>query len=99
MDLPFIIVGYLGSVLLSISYVPQVIKAYKTEDVKSISFKFIILQLATTMSFIVYSTGFFFIKSNDGLPIFVANCWVLICLLLLFFRKLKLNRKNKIEEN
>lgn len=99
MDLPFIIIGYCGSVFLSLSYVPQVIKAYRTDDIKSISLKFILLQLLTTLSFIVYSVGFFFINSNDGMPIFVANCWVLLCLLALLFRKLFYKRKtNEIEK-
>lgn len=100
MELIFIILGYFGSAILSLSYVPQVIKGYKKDnDMKGVSFKFIILQLITTVLFIIYSCGFFMDNSWDGMPIFVANCWVLICLLLLFFRKVKMNGKiNEIHE-
>lgn len=93
MNVIFIILGYIGSGFLSLSYVPQVIKAYKTDDNSSISIKFIILQLITTILFITYSIGFFFDKSMDGMPIFVANIWVLICLILLLIRNLHLKYK------
>ena len=99
MDISFIIIGYVGSLFLSLSYIPQVVKAYKSEDVKSISLKFVLLQIGTTVCFIAYSAGFFLIKSNDGMPIFAANCWVLLCLCSLLFRKLFYKSKmNEIQQ-
>lgn len=82
MDLIFIIFGYLGTFFLVSSYIPQVIKIYKNDNSK-VSKKFVILQILTCISFIVYSAGFFTVNSLDGLPIFISNIIVLICLILI----------------
>ena len=79
----FVIVGYIGSVTLCLSFSPQVVKAYKTKEVKSISTKFLVLQFLTTILWGIYGAGFVLNKDYHGLPIFIANCFIFICLVFL----------------
>ena len=94
MNLIFVIIGYIGSVTLSLSFIPQVIKAYKSKDVKSISKKFLFLQYITTILWTTYGIGFILDKNLNGLPILIANCFILICLILLSIAIYKYGNKN-----
>lgn len=95
MNLIFVIVGYIGSITLSLSFIPQVIKAYKSKEVKSISKKFLLLQYITTLFWATYGIGFILDKNLNGLPILVANCFILICLILLTIAIYKYSSPNK----
>jgi len=95
MNLIFVIIGYIGSITLSLSFIPQVIKAYKSKEVKSISKKFLLLQYITTLFWTTYGIGFILDKNLNGLPILIANCFILICLILLTIAIYKYNSSNK----
>ena len=96
MNLIFVIIGYIGSATLSLSFIPQVIKAYSTKDVSSISKKFLILQLLTTLLWTTYSIGFILDKNYSGLPILIANGFILVCLLLLTLAVYKFKKTDNI---
>lgn len=83
MNLIFVIIGYIGSVTLSLSFIPQVIKAYSSKEVSSISKKFLFLQFLTTILWTTYGIGFILDNNLNGLPILIANGFILVCLILL----------------
>ena len=87
----------MGTLFLVGSYIPQVIKTLKNDNsTNKVSNKFLFLQVLTCLMFIVYSAGFFTINSLDGLPIFISNVIVLVCLMMIQWKR-KFGQ-NKIEE-
>ncbi|MCZ2222017.1 MAG: hypothetical protein LC122_00080 [Chitinophagales bacterium] len=76
------LIGYFGSFLTSVIYLPQVYQAWKTKSVKDLSLWMIILALISTIVWLIYGFGI-----SDGGPIIVANLVVLtLSLLLLYFK-------------
>jgi len=72
--------GYLGSFLTSITFVPQVYKAWQTKSVGDLSKWMVLIVIASAGIWLVYGIA---IKSG---PVIVANTVVLIfALVLLYF--------------
>ncbi len=72
--------GYLGSFLTSITFVPQVYKAWQTKSVGDLSKWMVLIVIASAGIWLVYGIA---IKSG---PVMVANTVVLIfALVLLYF--------------
>ncbi len=61
------IIGYIGGLFIMISFIPQVIKSYKTKSVSDISMGMIISTIIGTIFWVIY--GFLI----DGLPIIIMN--------------------------
>ena len=61
------VVGYLGGIFIMISFIPQVIKSYRTKSVEDLSLWMIISTLVGTIFWIIY--GFLI----NGMPIIVMN--------------------------
>lgn len=93
MHIAFIIIGYIGTLSLTLSYIPQVRKSFKPDTNVGLSKKFVILQFITCVCFIVYPMGFLFENSLDGLPIMIANVFILIMLIII-----QCNRKKDIQD-
>jgi MtN3 and saliva related transmembrane protein len=89
MELFFIIIGYIGTIFLTSSYIPQVYKVYKHKDTSKLSSKFLILQLITTLLWTTYGTGFLLAGDYSGLPLVIANSFIFICLMLIFYARYK----------
>lgn len=60
-------IGYLAGALTVISYSPQVVKAWKTKEVKDLSFAMIALLLTAGVTWIIYG-----ITSKDW-PVIATN--------------------------
>lgn len=74
-------VGYLGSFLTSITFIPQVYKAWKTKSVGDLSIWMMSIVVFSTIVWLVYA---FAIESG---PVIVANSIVLaLSLLLIYFK-------------
>jgi MtN3 and saliva related transmembrane protein len=72
--------GYLGSFLTSITFVPQVYKAWQTKSVGDLSKWMVLIVISSAAIWLVYGVA---IKSG---PVMVANTVVLIfALVLLYF--------------
>ena len=80
------IIGYLGGIFIMISFIPQVIKSYKTKSVKDLSITMIISTLIGTIFWIIYG---FLIK---GMPIIVMNIIFGIIVLYQFYLKIKFEK-------
>jgi len=106
MNIIFHIFGYIGSGLLSILFIPQAYKTYKTKDVSGISLNWLYLNLITCFCWLTYGIGFIFDGSYmDGGIILFANCSVLIFNIILIYLTKKYeiiitsNREITISEN
>jgi MtN3 and saliva related transmembrane protein len=76
-------IGYLASSLSSITFIPQVYKAWRTKSVKDLSIWMLLLIMMSTILWLLYGFGIY-----SG-PIIVGNTIVLILSTLLLFFKLK----------
>jgi len=61
------IIGYLGGFFIMVSFIPQVIKSYKTKSVNDLSMTMIIATLIGTIFWVTYG---FLIKS---MPVAIMN--------------------------
>lgn len=81
------IVGYLGSFLTSITFIPQVYKSWQSKSVGDLSIWMITIVVTSTIVWLVYG---FAIESG---PVIVANLVVLALTLVLFYFKLTFKKK------
>ena len=77
------IIGYLGGIFIMVSFVPQVIKSYKTKSVKDLSLWMIIATLIGTIFWIIY--GYFI----NSMPVLVMNIIFGIIVLFQLYLKMK----------
>ncbi|MBI2657230.1 hypothetical protein HYX08_00880 [Candidatus Woesearchaeota archaeon] len=77
------IVGYLGGISIAISFIPQVVKSYKTKRVSDLSLGMIIAQIIGTILWLVY--GFLV----GGKPIIFMNSFFIFVILYLLYLKVK----------
>jgi len=80
------VIGYLGGIFIMISFVPQVIKSYKTKSVKDLSLWMIVATLAGTIFWVTYG---YLIKSS---PVLVMNIIFGVIVLFQLYLKLKYER-------
>jgi len=74
-------IGYLGSFLSCITFIPQVYQSWKSKSVGDLSFLMILIVISSTLVWLVY--GYFV---NSG-PVLVANTIVfLLSVILLYFK-------------
>lgn len=69
------IIGYVGGILLNVTFMPQIYKIYKTKHTEDISLIFAILQVITCIFCLTYSIML------DENPLIIANS-VLLCQLI-----------------
>ncbi len=74
-------IGYLGSFLTSITFMPQVYKAWKTRSVGDLSIWMMLIVVLSTIVWLVYA---FAIHSG---PVIVANSIVFVLSVLLIYFK------------
>lgn len=79
----FEVLGFCAAILTTISFLPQVIKIYKSKETKSISFAmYVVLSLGILM-WLVYGIH---LKS---MPMIIANAITLILTIYILFMKMK----------
>ena len=79
------ILGILGSIGISISLIPQTYKSWTTNDITSLSIKYIIITFISSLLMIIYSSYYLVY------PMIIANISVLgnTCILILLYYKNK----------
>ena len=85
------IIGYLGSFLISIILIPQVIKTFTTKETKGLSYIFLLIGFFASVLMVVY--GFFI----NALPIVIANIIYMICNISLLIMKYNYDKLNNID--
>ena len=83
------IFGYIGAVLLTLLFVPQVYTTYKTKNIEGLSYIFLILEFFAALNFIIY--GFLI----NSIPIIIANSSAFICSILLLLAKIRFKVNNE----
>jgi MtN3 and saliva related transmembrane protein len=79
--------GYLGGIFIMVSFIPQVIKSYRTKSVDDLSFKMILATFFSTVFLLVY--GFLI----NELPIILNNIVLGITVLFQAYLKIKYDKK------
>jgi len=82
------LIGYLGSFLTSITFIPQVYKSWQSKSVGDLSIWMITIVVTSTIVWLVYG---FAIESG---PVILANFVVLALTLVLFYFKLTFKKKS-----
>ena len=80
------LIGYLGSFLTSITFIPQVYKSWQSKSVGDLSIWMILIVVTSTIVWLVYG---FAIESG---PVIVANFVVLTLTLVLLYFKLSFRK-------
>mgnify|MGYP001589355491 FL=1 len=80
------VIGYLGGIFIMVSFIPQVIKSYKTKSVRDLSIWMIAATFIGTLFWITYG---YFIKSR---PVLVMN--IIFGVIVLFQLLLKVRYEN-----
>jgi len=78
-----VIVGYIAGVLTTISFVPQVIRAWKLKETRDLSLAMLLLFAAGILLWTLYGVW------TGSLPIIAANVVTFFLILLLLGMKLK----------
>jgi len=80
-----IIIGYIAGTLTTISFVPQVIRAWKLKETRDISLAMLLLFAAGILLWTVYGIW------TGSLPIIAANVITFFLILLLLGMKIRYN--------
>ena len=73
--------GYIGPVLSSITFLPQVIKAWQSKSMGDVSLLMLCIVLLSTVVWLVYGIG------KDLRPVIIANSIIcFLSLVLLYFK-------------
>ena len=83
------IVGLFGAFLSSITFIPQVYKAWQTKSVGDLSVWMILIVLTSVIVWLVYGV---YLKL---LPVIIANATILVLALLLLYFKLSFKRAGR----
>ena len=81
------LIGYFGSFLTSITFIPQVYKSWKSKSVGDLSTWMVLIVMTSTLVWLVYG---FAISSG---PVLLANTIVLVLTLVLLGFKIRFQKK------
>lgn len=75
------LIGYFGSFLTSITFIPQVYKTWQTKSAGDISLTMLFIVLTSTVVWLVYAVALML------WPVIIANTIIgLLCLMLIYFK-------------
>jgi MtN3 and saliva related transmembrane protein len=75
-------VGYLGVVLSSVTFLPQVLQAWKTKSVGDLSIWMVLILIGNVTTWLIYSLV------KGVLPMIIANAIILVLSFIMLFFKL-----------
>lgn len=76
------IMGHIGALLSSITFIPQVLQAWKTKSVGDLSMNMLLIVFTSTLVWLAYAIPL------SLLPVIIANSIILILSTLLIYFKL-----------
>ncbi len=76
------IMGHIGALLSSITFIPQVLQAWKTKSVGDLSMNMLLIVFTSTIVWLVYAF------SLNLLPVIIANSIIFILSTVLIYFKL-----------
>ena len=81
------IAGHTGAVLSSLTFLPQVYKAWVTKSVGDLSFAMLYIVFSSTVIWLVYGVAL------DLWPVILANAFISIISLILIYFKITFKKK------
>lgn len=81
------VTGLIGSALSSITFVPQVVQAWKTKSVGDLNLSMMVIVTLSTVIWLVYGFG------RGALPVIIANSIIFVLSLLLIWFKFSFPKK------
>jgi MtN3 and saliva related transmembrane protein len=82
-------IGYFGSFLTSITFIPQVYKSWKSRSVGDLSVAMMLIVILSTITWLIYGFGI-----PSGGPVILANTIVLVLSLVLLYFKFTFKKNN-----
>ena len=83
----FEILGYLGALFITVSFIPQVIQSYKTKSVQDVSFGLILTTIIGTIFWWLYGI------INKVEPLILSNSILGLVVIYQLYLKLKYKKK------
>ena len=83
------IMGHIGALLSSITFIPQVIKTWQTKSAGDLSMNMLLIVVTSTVVWLVYAF------SLNLLPVIIANSIIFVLSLTLIYFKLIFKAKPK----
>jgi MtN3 and saliva related transmembrane protein len=81
------VVGLLGSALSSITFIPQVVRTFKTRSVADLSLSMMVIVTMSTLVWLVYGFG------RNALPVIICNAIIFVLSLVLIYFKFAYAKK------
>ncbi|NBP69104.1 MAG: hypothetical protein EBR30_09600 [Cytophagia bacterium] len=80
--------GHTGSLLSSLTFIPQVYKVWKTRRTQDLSLTMMLIVFSSTIVWVVYGIGLML------WPVIICNSFICLLSLLLIYFKLSFEKKN-----
>jgi MtN3 and saliva related transmembrane protein len=82
------LMGHTGSLLSSLTFIPQVYKVWKTRRTQDLSLTMMLIVFSSTIVWVVYGIGLML------WPVIICNSFICLLSLLLIYFKLSFEKKN-----
>lgn len=82
------LMGHTGSLLSSLTFIPQVYKVWKTRRTQDLSLTMMLIVFTSTIVWVVYGIGLML------WPVIICNSFICLLSLLLIYFKLSFEKKN-----
>lgn len=82
------IMGHIGALLSSITFIPQVLQAWRTKSVGDLSMNMLLIVITSTIVWLVYAF------SLNLLPVIIANSIIFVLSGILIYFKLTFKKTN-----
>ncbi len=83
------VVGLTGSLLSSITFIPQVVKAWQSKSVGDLSMAMMLIVTSSTVVWLVYGIG------RGAWPVIIANSIIFLLSLVLIYFKFSFPKKQQ----
>jgi len=83
------IIGYIGTLFISMMFVPQVYHIYKNKQVTGISYQSQFMSIISSIIMLIYGTLL------GSIPIMISNSCVMLCVLIIICLKYKIESISK----
>ena len=81
------VIGLFGSLLSSITFIPQVVQTWKTKSVSDLNLTMLLIIVLSTIIWLVYGFG------RGALPVIIANAIIFILSIILVYFKFTFPKK------
>lgn len=81
------VIGLFGSLLSSITFIPQVVQTWKTKSVSDLNLTMLLIIVLSTVVWLVYGFG------RGVLPVIIANAIIFILSIMLVYFKFTFPKK------